>query len=205
MLVFIDESGDPGFKLDKGSSPFFVASMVIFEDSATALSAQVRLEELQRELKAYPEFKFGKCPVRKRIRFFEEIAELEFVCRAVVVDKRLIYSPALRSVKESFYKFFIRMMIQNDAGILKDAKIVVDGSGDRHFKKQFQGYLRKNVSKEIVKECKLKDSKKDVLVQLADMTAGGIARSYRPEFSDHKTYLKILEKNNQIQNIWNFR
>jgi hypothetical protein len=30
MLVFIDESGDPGFKLDGGSSPVFVAAMVIF-------------------------------------------------------------------------------------------------------------------------------------------------------------------------------
>ncbi|MBU1159766.1 DUF3800 domain-containing protein [Patescibacteria group bacterium] len=26
MLVFIDDSGDPGFKLDKGSTKFFVIS-----------------------------------------------------------------------------------------------------------------------------------------------------------------------------------
>lgn len=34
MLVFIDDSGDPGFKLDKGSSRFFVICSVIFDDTA---------------------------------------------------------------------------------------------------------------------------------------------------------------------------
>ena len=32
MLVFIDESGDTGRKLEKGSSKFFVVALVIFED-----------------------------------------------------------------------------------------------------------------------------------------------------------------------------
>jgi hypothetical protein len=32
MLVFIDESGDPGFKLKKGSSPIFVVTLVAFRD-----------------------------------------------------------------------------------------------------------------------------------------------------------------------------
>ncbi len=36
MLVFIDDSGDPGFKLDKGSSKFFVISLVIFNDNLEA-------------------------------------------------------------------------------------------------------------------------------------------------------------------------
>jgi hypothetical protein len=36
MLVFIDESGDPGFRLEKGSSPVFVAALVAFRDPAQA-------------------------------------------------------------------------------------------------------------------------------------------------------------------------
>jgi hypothetical protein len=36
MLVFIDDSGDPGFKLDRGSTPFFVIALVIFEDELEA-------------------------------------------------------------------------------------------------------------------------------------------------------------------------
>lgn len=36
MLVFLDDSGDPGFKLDRGSSAFFVIACVIFEDKLDA-------------------------------------------------------------------------------------------------------------------------------------------------------------------------
>ncbi len=33
MLVFIDDSGDPGFKFEKGSSKYFVIALVIFKES----------------------------------------------------------------------------------------------------------------------------------------------------------------------------
>ena len=36
MLVFIDDSGDPGFKLQKGSSPVFIIACVIFDDELEA-------------------------------------------------------------------------------------------------------------------------------------------------------------------------
>lgn len=36
MLVFIDDSGDPGFKLQKGSSLIFVIGCVIFDDELEA-------------------------------------------------------------------------------------------------------------------------------------------------------------------------
>ena len=32
MLVFIDESGDAGFKLDRGSTNVFAVAMVVFDD-----------------------------------------------------------------------------------------------------------------------------------------------------------------------------
>jgi hypothetical protein len=60
MLVFIDDSGDPGFKLEKGSSSHFVIACVIFQDELEALKVKVALKELKRSLK-YPEnveFKF---------------------------------------------------------------------------------------------------------------------------------------------------
>jgi len=33
MLVSLDDSGDPGFKLGKGSTPCFVIAVVIFDDN----------------------------------------------------------------------------------------------------------------------------------------------------------------------------
>ena len=50
MLVFIDESGDPGLKIEKGSSRFFSVSLVIFEDKEEALACDQRITLLKREL-----------------------------------------------------------------------------------------------------------------------------------------------------------
>ena len=36
MLVFIDDSGDPGFKLGKGSSLIFVIGCIVFDDELEA-------------------------------------------------------------------------------------------------------------------------------------------------------------------------
>ena len=36
MIIFIDDSGDPGFKVEKGSSVVFVIALVIFDDPLDA-------------------------------------------------------------------------------------------------------------------------------------------------------------------------
>ena len=36
MLVFVDESGDPGMKLGTGATPFFTVALVVFEDHEEA-------------------------------------------------------------------------------------------------------------------------------------------------------------------------
>jgi hypothetical protein len=166
MLVFIDESGDPGFKLEKGSSPIFVISMVAFADAKKAQQAGSVIDKLRAKLRVRPEFKFNKCKRDYKDAFFVAVQDCAFRVRFVVVDKRRIKSAALRSVKESFYKFFVRMMMQYDGGRLKDAKVVIDGSGDRTFKKQFKAYLRRHLARGCVRSCELKDSRRDPLLQL---------------------------------------
>ncbi len=42
MLVLIDESGCPGFKLARASDPVFVIAMVIFDDFEEAESASAK-------------------------------------------------------------------------------------------------------------------------------------------------------------------
>lgn len=50
MLVFLDDSGDPGFKLDRGSSAFFVIACVIFEDKLDAEEVSLTMKRYRREL-----------------------------------------------------------------------------------------------------------------------------------------------------------
>ena len=73
MLVLIDESGCPGFKLTKGSTPYFVVSMVIFKDFAQAEGASKAIEGLRQALGVNPEFKFSKTHPSVKDKFFDEM------------------------------------------------------------------------------------------------------------------------------------
>ena len=107
MIVFIDEAGDPGFKLEKGSSHFFVMSLVIFDDFLEAEKASLAIKELRRKLKVNDryEFKFNKTNNKFRHKFFRAILRFKFRTRVIVIDKTLIHSQSLRLNKEKFYNF----------------------------------------------------------------------------------------------------
>ena len=194
MLVFIDDSGDPGFKIDRGSTRFFVIALVIFNDELEAEKTAVSIKELRRSLNFSDntEFKFHKSRNDVREKFLKAISKFDFKFRCVVVDKTLIKSELLRGDKSSFYRFFIKTAIEHSPNIV-NAKIKIDGSGDREFRKSFLSYLKKELNGDntkIIKNCKLVDSKENVLIQLADMVAGSVHRSNRAFYTgcpDHAT------------------
>lgn len=202
MLVFIDESGDPGFKVSKGSSPAFVIALVAFRDSEEASKAQKIIADLALKLKVKPEFKFSKCHSDVRDAFFDALQSVDFCVRALVVEKEKVHSGYLRSNKAAFYSFFVKTMLKFDNGLLKDAKVVIDGSGDRAFKKELSSYLRRHTLPGAIKAVRFSDSRNDELVQLADMCTGAIARSYRDNRTYEKRWLKALSK--KIDDIWDF-
>jgi hypothetical protein len=87
MLVFIDESGHPGFKFSRGSDPVFGIGMVVFADSAAASATNQCLDELRAQLQRKTEFKFSKSTDRLRDAFFPRIATCPFTIRALLVRK----------------------------------------------------------------------------------------------------------------------
>lgn len=54
-----------------------------------------------------------------------------------------------------------------------------------------------------MEQCRLVDSKTNVLIQMADMVAGSIKRSYTVEKTDSQIYKKIIKS--KIQDEWNFK
>jgi len=105
MLVFIDDSGDPSFKLAKGSSRVFVIALVIFEDELEAEKTSIAIKELRRRLKVSDlfEFKFNKANKTFRNSFLNTVKNFKFKIRAIVVKKEIISSRYLRTAKENFY------------------------------------------------------------------------------------------------------
>jgi len=48
MLVFVDESGDTGLRLSKGSSNYFVVTLVSFQDHDEATRCDRTIDELRK-------------------------------------------------------------------------------------------------------------------------------------------------------------
>jgi hypothetical protein len=206
LLVLIDESGDPGFKLVSGSTSHFVVAMVIFDEHAEAERTSRAIDNLRERLRLRTEFKFSKSHDRVRDEFFTTVCGCSFVSRALVVDKALVYSASLRDRKELFYNFFVRMLLRHDGGVLKGARIKIDGSGDRRFKHELNAYLRRQLEQGQVSSIKFAESHRDNLIQLADMVAGAVLRSYRQaDRKESARWRTTLERSGRLVDVWDFR
>lgn len=203
MLVFIDESGDPGFKISKGSSPLFVVSLIAFKSAEQAFLAQRAIDAVAHTHKLANEFKFSQSRDEVRDAFFSVLQPIEFTVRAIVIQKEKIYSPHLRTDKEAFYAYFVKTMLKFDNGLLDNAKVVIDGSGDQSFKKELSRYLKRHTGPGAIRDVRFSNSKNDRLVQMADMCTGAIARSYRTDRADAKRWVIMLS--NKIEDVWDFR
>lgn len=191
MIIFIDDSGDPSFSLDKGSTKVFVIGCVIFDDELEAEKTAVSLKQLRRDLhfSDQTEFKFNKSRPEVRLRFLSATLPYKYRIRTIVMKKEDIYGQELRKSKSSFYNYAIKSVLKNSGGTIRNAKLRLDGHGDRLFTRNMMTYLKKelNSSKQkMIIDLKLVDSKQNILIQMADMIAGAIRRSY-----DHTKHDKL--------------
>jgi hypothetical protein len=203
MLVFIDESGDSGFKLDKGSTPVFAVALAAFASHDEASRCDGIIRAALDDLKVKPEFKFSKARDGIRDAFFEAVLRCDFRVRALVVQKDLIHSGRLRTRKEEFYRFFVKTMLKFDNGLLQNARIVIDGSGERIFRRDLRKHLVRHSAPGAIRDVRLKASHGDPLVQLADMCVGAVARSYRDDRSDPHRWRDMLKP--KLDDVWEFR
>ena len=208
MLVFIDEAGDTGLKLDKGSSKFFVISLILFEDHEEALACDQRIQLLKKELK-YPEnfeFHFSFNSKRIRLKFLEAIQPYQFIYFSVVIDKspEKLWGPGF-TTKESFYKYACQMVFTNARPHLDNAIVVLDKSGSPDFRKKLAKYLREKIGKredkKIIKKLKQQRSSSNNLLQLADYISGIINRKVQNKKNWEEYYKFIASKEIWVQ-IW---
>lgn len=204
--IYIDDSGDAGFKIGSGSSRFFVIACVIFNKKEDATNAVNSVREFKRTIgwEDYRELKSNKTNAQIKIGFFNHICpSCNFKVRAIVIDKTKIYSNELKNNTTSFYNYAIRQVLSKTE--LNQAKIVLDGHADRNYKKQAISYIRKNAGGQgRISAISFEDSSKNNLIQIADMVAG-IIRREKEELSDGAVCLKILDAQGKIDDIWFFR
>lgn len=205
MLVFIDESGDTGRKLEKGSSQFFVISLVVFQDIEEANSCDQRIGLLRHELKLPENFEFHFTHNSKRIKrdFLKAIQPYQFIYFSVVIDKnpKKLWGPGF-STKESFYKYACQMVFTNALPYLSNVTIILDKSGSPDFRNQLDRYLKTKLNKnqkKIIKKIKQQRSTSNNLIQLADYISGIINRKIQGKRDKEEYYKYISSKEIWVQ------
>ncbi|MBI3644651.1 MAG: DUF3800 domain-containing protein [Acidobacteriales bacterium] len=207
MLVFIDESGDPGMKGKPGSSDYFVVTAVIFEDREEAQACDSRIDAIRTEwFKGRPfEFHFNSCSRDIRQRFLVETAKFEYVYMSFIFNKAKLYGEGFQ-YKNSFYKYAVNLLFQNLKPYLKNATVIFDRCGNRDFQRELKKYLGKRVNErgreQAVKNIKTNNSESNNLLQLADMVCGTVARFLRKAKPDHLDYRRIISHRELLLKIW---
>lgn len=174
MLAFLDESGDTGRKTSKGSSGYFVVSVVLFLDNEEALACDQRIELLKTEL-SLPhdyEFHFSRNSKRVKYAFLEAINRYNFTIITVAINKdpSKLYGEGF-NVKSSFYKYACQMVLTNALPYLDRATLVLDKSGSTTFQSALKRYIRDKMNdpeKLKIKKIKCQESHKNNLLQLVD-------------------------------------
>jgi len=203
MLVLIDESGDPGFAVAKGATAFFVICLVVFHDLKQAEQCSRAIAQARTRLGWKGEFKFSKTKDSGKDAFFAAVSPFDFDVHALVVDKSKIHSTRLRSDDDTFYNYFLRQLLTH-CDVLQNARIKIDGSGNREFRRHLNAYLRRMLAPGKIESVEFVDSARNNLIQLADMTAGAVARSFKHDTTGlHATrWRKALGR--KLKDCWEF-
>jgi hypothetical protein len=204
VLVYVDESGDAGLKVAQGSSPYFVIASVAIADEEETLALNQRIILLRRELHLSPthEFKFNKSSREVRLAFLRAVAPYDFFYYGIVINKAALYGEGF-AVKESFYKYATQLLFLNARENLTDARVFIDASGERLFRRQFVAYLKKRVNAERrhIRSVAFLDSSTSGMIQLADMIAGALNRSYGGK-ADRGEYRAVLRHREARVQVW---
>jgi hypothetical protein len=195
MIVFIDESGDSGFKLDKGSSTFFIISMVIFETEEDAKKTSKLISDFRKLNKLSPsyEFKFNKNKKKLIVKFLEYMKNAPFSIRCLIIDKNnFILS---KNVGRNYYQFFLKMFLTHNIDIMNKTLIKLDESHRKNLQRSLNAELRKtlNKNKKSFSKISFSDSRSNDLIQLADIIVGSIGRDLLTTKNDSSLYKDLIK------------
>ena len=142
MLIFIDESGDPGLRIEAGSSKYFVVALVAFEDHEEALAADDRISLLRKEQR-FPEnfeFHFNKVkPVYRRM-FLDAVGRYKFFYCGIVIDKTKLTKRGFQ-FQDSLYKYACALLLERSKPRLSNASVVLDECGTKNLGHELRSYL----------------------------------------------------------------
>ena len=207
MLVFVDESGDPGRKLGQGSSTYFTVALVTFEDNSVAAACDERISLLRLELSLPKdhEFHFYANSSKVRQAFLTAVSPYDFFYHAFSLNKdpAKLYGPGF-NFKGPLYKNVCGMVFENAKPYLDDATVVIDKSGEREFRNELAAYLRRKMKvsgRNPIRKIKMEQSRLNNLLQLADYVAG-VTNRHVSGRTDAELYRRLIAAREMQLRVW---
>lgn len=196
QLVFIDDSGDPGFKAGVSSSTFVLAA-ALFVDTEIATILNKEISDYRKSLgwKEKHEFKFRKASKVIKLRFLEIVNKYPFEIYAVYINKANYPNVFKFSDDEKLYNWTTKELLSIMP--LDGAKVKADGKYGRKYKQHVKTYIRQELNtpeQKKIEDFDIMDSVRDNLIQLADIVVGSINRSFQTDKTDSDEYIRIIRK-----------
>ena len=207
--AFVDESGNFGYKFEKaGTSSHFVVTAIII-NKEDVIEIRNMAEKIRKEYFSTGEMKYSSLKVNKGIKTIEilrKLKKLNFSIISFVADKRKINQETGLGYKKSFIKFLNNMLYKELRLSYDSLHIVADQHGSKEFMKGFETYFYNQPTYNIFDRYifEFKDSKAEILIQLADFICGTIATGYdeKRKSEKFKSYLDLLNQRNLRIELW---
>lgn len=177
-----------------------------FEENEDAENCDKRIELLKKELNLPQiyEFHFRKNSKDVRLAFLQAVAPYNFFYFGIALNKdpKRLWGEGFKT-KESLYKYTCGLVFQNAKPYLKNATVIVDKSGHKHFQSELRRYLRRkmNIERNVVKKVKPQRSSGNNLLQLADYVAGIVNRKVLRK-KDADLYGKFIATKEINVQVW---
>jgi len=191
-FIYIDDSGDAGLKNSNTDKLIIAAVIIIEEDKKAVLNDAINLYREQLGWNELDEFKFAKTNKTILVDLINYIKNFDYKVYVVVLDKSEIDIDRIPKDKISIYNHVLKELLLR---VCKDKQnITIDGKYGKKHDAEVRVYLRKQLRNNGITGTRIKfiDSRKDSLVQLADIVVGSVARSYKNKI-DSQRYIDLLK------------
>src|SRR5262245_4153184 len=113
MLVYVDESGDPGMKFKTGTSAIFVICAILFDSERDAKCCSARIDEIRKQLGFVKgvEFHFNRSSRETRLEFLRGVCDQHFRYFSFALNKRRLHSDGFEYPR-TFYKVPVKYAFQ---------------------------------------------------------------------------------------------
>jgi hypothetical protein len=201
LHIFIDESGDPGYKFEEGSSKYFVMGFAFFpkEDYKNSIDS-IKSFIKSGSRKAPKEIKFNKSSHEVRVMLLEKLVENNGKFGYIYVDKIKIfeylrYHPNINYIYNQMVFYLIENLIENVA-INDNVTLYIDQrSKNKEIKKNLSVYLERQINPILSPHrlhARFEKSHNSRGVQCADCICGSVRRMV--EMGNHN-YVDIIRHN----------